>query len=183
MNIKSLHHVAYRCNDAKETTDFYTNVLDMPFIAAVSETNVPSTGEISPYMHLFFAMADGSALAFFELPKSPSMQKDANTPDWVQHLAMNVDSMEELLAAKEKLESHGLEVVGPTDHAFVQSIYFFDPNGHRLELAYNSAKPGMMEKLQETAEPMLAKWQEEKKVLRDAAWVHDGSAADAFPKA
>jgi len=183
MNIKSLHHVAYRCNDAKETTEFYTNVLDMPYVAAVSETNVPSTGETSPYMHIFFGMADGSLVAFFEVPQSPPMQKDQNTPEWVQHLAMNVDSMEELLAAKEKLEANGVEVIGPTDHTFVQSIYFFDPNGHRLELAYNSARPGMMEQLQETAEPMLAKWEEEKMVLRDAAWVHDGTGADAFPEA
>ncbi len=179
MKVQSLHHVAYRCNDAKETAEFYTKVLDMPYIAAVSETNVPSTGESSPYMHIFFGMGDGSAVAFFEVLNSPPMQKDPNTPDWIQHLAMNVDSMEELLAAKEKLEANGVEVVGPTDHSFVQSIYFFDPNGHRLELAYNSAEPGMMEKLQETAEPMLDKWEEEKLVLRDAAWVHDGSKFEA----
>jgi catechol 2,3-dioxygenase-like lactoylglutathione lyase family enzyme len=177
MKVQSLHHVAYRCNDAKETADFYTKVLDMPYVAAVSETNVPSTGESSPYMHIFFGMGDGSCVAFFEVPEAAPMQKDPNTPEWVQHLAMNVDSMEELEAAKEKLEANGVEVIGPTDHAFVQSIYFFDPNGHRLELAYNSSEPGMMEKLQETAEPMLMKWQEEKKTLRDAAWVHDGSVS------
>ena len=179
MEIKSLHHVAYRCNDAKETADFYTKVLDMPYVAAVSETNVPSTGENSPYMHIFFGLADGSCIAFFEVPESPPMQKDPNTPDWIQHLALNVDSMEDLQAAKKKLEENGVDVVGPTDHAFVQSIYFFDPNGHRLELAYNTAQPGMMEKLRDTAEPMLAKWQEDKRVLHDAAWVHDGTTTTA----
>jgi len=178
-----LHHVAYRCNNSQETVDFYSTVIGMDYVMAISEDQVPSTKEPDPYMHIFFGMADGSLVAFFEVPQSPPMQKDQNTPEWVQHLAMNVDSMEEMLAAKEKLEANGVEVIGPTDHTFVQSIYFFDPNGHRLELAYNSARPGMMEQLQETAEPMLAKWEEEKMVLRDAAWVHDGTGADAFPEA
>lgn len=175
MQLQKLHHVAYRCNDAKETAEFYTKVLDMPYVAAVSETNVPSTGENTPYMHLFFGMADGSCIAFFELPASPPQEKDPNTPDWVQHLALEVADMDELLTAKEKLEAAGVEVVGPTDHSFCQSIYFFDPNGHRLELAVNTAAPGMMEKLQETAEPMLEKWVETRDVQTDAAWVHENA--------
>ena len=133
-------------------------------------------------MHIFFAMKDGSCVAFFEVPEEPPMQKDPNTPEWVQHLALEVESMEELLERKQMLEDAGVEVIGPTNHGFCESIYFFDPNGHRLELAYNSARPGMMEKLQESAESMLAKWEEEKKVLPDVAWVHDGTGAQAFPE-
>ena len=88
MKVQSLHHVAYRCNDAKETADFYTKVLDMPYVAAVSETNVPSTGESSPYMHIFFGMGDGSCVAFFEVPEAAPMQKDPNTPEWVQPIML-----------------------------------------------------------------------------------------------
>ena len=160
MNIQGLHHVAYRCNDAKETAEFYTKVLDMPYVAAVSETNVPSTGETSPYMHIFFGMGDGSLVAFFEVPQSPPMQKDQNTPEWVQHLAMNVDSMEELLEAKDKLEANGVEVVGPTDHTFVQSIYFFDPNGHRLEFTADTCAVERKKVFNDEAYEVLDLWSE-----------------------
>jgi catechol-2,3-dioxygenase len=53
-------------------------------------------------------------------------------------MAFEVDSMETLLAAKAKLEANGVEVLGPTNHTIFKSIYFFDPNGHRLELATNT---------------------------------------------
>jgi lactoylglutathione lyase len=72
------------------------------------------------------------------------MGRDQNTPAWVQHLAMEVGSMEELLAAKERLVAAGIDVIGPVNHTIFKSIYFFDPNGHRLELACNTGTPEMM---------------------------------------
>ena len=90
MDIKCLHHVAYRCKDAAQTVDFYSNVLGLEYSMAVAEDRVPSTGERSPYMHIFFRMDDGSFIAFFELPESPTMGRDTNTPAWVQHLALRV---------------------------------------------------------------------------------------------
>ena len=80
-----LHHAAYRCNNAQETVDFYTQVIGMDYIMAISEDFVPSTKEPDPYMHIFFEIAPGSYLAFFELPNSPKMGRDLNTPEWVQH--------------------------------------------------------------------------------------------------
>ncbi len=177
MAVTKLHHVAYRCNDAQETADFYTKLVGLEYYAAVSEETVPSTGDDYPYMHIFFAMQDGSCIAFFEVPASPPMQKDPNTPDWIQHLALCVESMDELLERKKILEDAGIEVVGPTDHAFCHSIYFFDPNGHRLEFAYHSGDAAMMDRLKSTAPEMLEKWNQSKQVQRDAAWVHDGSTA------
>ena len=90
MDIKSLHHVAYRCKDAKQTTEFYSKVLGLEYAMAMAEDRVPSTGEQSPYMHIFFRMDDGSYVAFFEVPDSPPMGRDQNTPQWVQHLALRV---------------------------------------------------------------------------------------------
>ena len=113
MDIKSLHHVAYRCKDAKQTADFYTKVLGLEYAMAVSEDRVPSTGEAHPYMHIFFRMDDGSYVAFFELPESPEMGRDGNTPLWVQHLALRVPDEETLLRRKAHLESMGIEVLGP----------------------------------------------------------------------
>ncbi len=65
VDIKRIHHVAYRCNDAKETVDFYERVLGMEFQVAFSEDRVPSTKEPDPYMHVFLDAGMGNVLAFF----------------------------------------------------------------------------------------------------------------------
>ena len=147
--IRKVHHVAYRCKDAKQTVEWYGKYLGMKFILAIAEDAVPSTGEADPYMHVFLDAGSGNILAFFELPTRPEMGRDPNTPAWTQHLALEVASMEELLEAKARLEADGIEVVGPTDHALFQSIYFFDPSGHRLELACNTDTPEMLRRLDE----------------------------------
>jgi catechol 2,3-dioxygenase-like lactoylglutathione lyase family enzyme len=173
MEIKSVHHVAYRCNDAQETVDFYTKVVGMPYALAVAEDRQPTTGEDTPYMHLFFQLGDGSFLAFFELPGSPPMGRDPNTPAWVQHIAFTVDDEATLMRKKEEIEACGVEVIGPTDHTICKSIYFFDPNGHRLELLVDTTTPEMVKKLVDVAAPMLADWNKTKKAPKHAAWVHE----------
>ena len=173
MPLQKLHHVVYRCNDAKETAAFYTEILEMEYAVAVSEDHVETTGELSPFFHLFLEMKDGSWLAFFELPNSPPMAMDPNTPDWVQHLAFEVESEEELLRMKKKIVDAGVDVVGPKDHGFCTSIYFFDPNGHRMELAHQKGSPEMMEELRRTARPMLEKWDQSKQSIRETGSVHE----------
>ena len=168
MLVKSLHHVAYRCKNAKETAEFYTRALGLKYKMAVSADTVLSTGEYSPHFHLFFEMEDGSSVAFFEVPESPEMGFDPNTPDWVQHLAMRVGSMEELLAAKKRLQDMGIEVLGPADHKICQSIYFHDPSGHRLELAYPTETPQMVSAMQNAAETMLNAWDKTKRAVPNA---------------
>jgi catechol 2,3-dioxygenase-like lactoylglutathione lyase family enzyme len=172
MDIKSLHHVAYRCRDAKETADFYTRVLGLEYAMALAEDQVPSTREPHPYMHVFFRMDDGAYVAFFELPESPPMGRDPGTPAWVQHLALRVADEETLLRSKARIESHGIEVLGPVDHGVCKSIYFFDPSGHRLELAVDTMTPGMRERLASVSAAMLEEWSRTKKAPRHADWVH-----------
>lgn len=173
MVTKRLHHVAYRCNDAQETVDFYTKVMGMPYAMAISEDRVPSTKEPDPYMHIFFDIGDGSFLAFFELPNAPPMGKDPNTPDWVQHLALQVESEEALMEAKKRIESFGIDVIGPTDHSLFKSIYFFDPNGHRLELAANTVDQAQWDELAGKAGSMLEEWNHTRKTVRQAEWLHE----------
>jgi len=173
MDIKQIHHVAYRCKDAKETVEFYQRVLGMDFMLAIAEDRVPSTKEPDPYMHVFLDAGNGNILAFFELPNSAEMGRDEHTPVWVQHIAFEVEDEAALLRAKAKAEAEGLEVIGPTDHTIIRSIYFFDPNGHRLELTWRSHKPGMLEKLHEIAPAMLEEWSRTKKAPRHAAWLHE----------
>ena len=175
MTIKTdgFHHVAYRCRDAKETVEFYQSHLNMDFQLAIAEDHVPSTGAYDPYMHIFLDAGNNNVLAFFELPEQPDMDRDRNTPEWVQHIALRVGSLDELLAAKESLEAADVEVLGPTHHGIFKSIYFFDPNGHRLELAANIHTDAQMKQLKEVAPDMLAEWSETKKAPRHAAWLHE----------
>lgn len=175
MTIQRIHHVAYRCNDAKETVLFYRNLLGMDFTLAIAEDSVPSTGEPDPYMHVFLDAGMGNVLAFFELPNSPDMDRDRNTPNWVQHIAFEVESFDELMAQKARLEDAGIEVTGPTNHGIFDSIYFFDPNGHRLELAANKGTKEQLRRLKEVAQPMLDEWAETKRAPRHARWLHEVS--------
>lgn len=175
MLINKIHHVAYRCRDAKETVEWYVKHLDMQFVLAIAENEVPSTKAPDPYMHVFLDAGQGNILAFFELPTRPDMGRDPNTPAWVQHLALEVDSMDTLLATKARLQAAGIDVIGPTDHTIFQSIYFFDPNGHRLELACNTASPKMMQMLDDVKWDMLNEWAVTKKAPQHARWMHDGS--------
>ncbi|MEZ4455612.1 MAG: VOC family protein [Gemmatimonadales bacterium] len=177
MLLERIHHVAYRCRDAKETVEFYRDVLEMDFLLAISEDRVPSTKEPDPYMHIFLDAGQGNVLAFFEIPNSPPMSRDPNTPAWVQHIAFKVKDVPTLLAVKERAEARGLEVVGPTNHELFQSIYFFDPNGHRIELAADTAAPEMLRTLRDLAPKMLEDWTRTKTVVRDAAWVHEKEMA------
>jgi glyoxylase I family protein len=177
MKIQKIHHVAYRCRDAKETVEWYVKYLNMDFVLAIAENEVPSTKAPDPYMHVFLDAGGGNVLAFFELPNSPEMGKDPNTPDWVQHLAMKVDSVQDLEETKARLEEDGIDVVGPTNHTLFQSIYFFDPNGHRMELAANTDTPEMHSKLDQVKWEMLEEWSKTKRAPDHAKWMHDGSVA------
>jgi catechol 2,3-dioxygenase-like lactoylglutathione lyase family enzyme len=172
MYTKGLHHVAYRCNNAQETVDFYTKVLGMKYVMAMSEDQVPSTKEPDPYMHIFFDIGDGTFLAFFELPNSPPIGKDPNTPAWVQHLALRVENEEVLADARRKLEAHGVDVLGPIDHTLFKSIYCFDPNGHRLELTSNTADADWA-RVADRAQSILKEWNETGKTVKQVAWVHE----------
>ena len=175
MKVQGIHHVAYRCNDAKETVEWYQKYLDMKFILAIAENEVPSTREPDPYMHVFLDAGGGNVLAFFELPTKEKMDRDRNTPDWVQHLALKVDSINVLLAAKKRLQDAGHDVLGPVDHTIIQSIYFHDPSGHRIELTVNTSTPEMERKLDAVKWDMLNEWSITRKAPNHAQWMHDGS--------
>ena len=178
MVIERIHHVAYRCNDARETVAFYRDTLDMGFVLAISEDRVPSTKADDPYMHVFLDAGMGNVLAFFELPTKPAMGRDPNTPPWVQHIAFKVDSVAELETTKKRLEAAGIEVVGVTDHVIFKSIYFFDPNGHRLELAVNTGTPEQLARARAVAPAMLEEWTRTRRAPRHASWLHEAEFAD-----
>jgi catechol 2,3-dioxygenase-like lactoylglutathione lyase family enzyme len=171
--LRGIHHVAYRCRDAAETVRFYQDMLGMAFTTAFAEDRVPSTHEPDPYMHVFLDAGRGNVLAFFELPTREPMGRDVNTPTWVQHIAFEMESLEALEATRQRLIARGIEVVGPTDHGLFRSIYFFDPNGHRLELTVGTATPEMTRRAREVAPAMLEEWSRTKRAPRHAAFLHE----------
>jgi glyoxylase I family protein len=173
IKLEQIHHVAYRCNDAKETVEFYQNMLSMEFLVAIAEDLVPSTKEPDPYMHVFLDAGNGNILAFFELPTKPKMDRDRMTPEWVQHISFRVKNYDALVEAKAELEAKGLDVLGPTNHGIIKSIYFFDPNGHRLELTCLTGTDEQMQQLKEVAPLMLEEWSRTKKAPKHAAWMHE----------
>ena len=151
--IKGLHHNAYRCRDSEETRIFYEDFLGLKLASAF---------EIGDGMglHTFFAMDDGSCLAFFEVPDRPFEFKRQDDLDL--HIALGVenDVFEAMLA---KGRAHGIEVRGPVDHGFVRSIYFRDPNGYVIELTVK--KPNhdkAMDPALNKARDILDRWQKGK---------------------
>ena len=176
-DLQGIHHVAYRCNDAKETVDWYARVMGMAYTTGFAEDQVPSTGGDDPYMHVFLDGGGGNVLAVFELPNQPVMGRDPNTPAWVQHLAFKVEDEAALRAAKAHVEAQGIEVLGPTWHGIFKSIYFFDPNGHRMELACNIGTDEQYAELRRVAPLMLEEWSRTKRAPRHAEWLHKESDA------
>jgi len=129
--IRNLHHAAYRCRDSEETRAFYEDFLGLPLVDALRIRQTKS-GRSADVLHTFFAMADGSCIAFFEEPDEPFDFKAQR--DFDLHIALEV-SRETLLEMFEKGPSKGVETRGISDHGFIDSIYFRDPNGYVVELA------------------------------------------------
>lgn len=133
----SLNHIALPTNNTAETYRFYTKVLGLKLKSAVREERVPSTGDETPFLHTFFALEDGSCIAFFDVAGQKYGGRSDGIPSWIRHFAFNVADYEELLAWKARLEDNGIEVLGIIDHEGIwQSLYFFDPNGVRLEFTW-----------------------------------------------
>lgn len=128
--IKGLHHTAYRCRDSEQTRQFYEDFLGLP-LAASLEIGETKTGRRCDYLHTFYEMDDGSYLAFFEAPSMPYEFQDWH--DFDLHIALEVEH-DHMMAMLDKGKSLGMETRGVSDHDFIHSIYFRDPNGYVVEL-------------------------------------------------
>lgn len=131
-----LNHYARVTHDVAATADFYGRILGMEIASTILDDHVPSTGDDFPYFHIFFRMGDGSTMAFFECADLPPAAKSTHPAyDVFDHIALEVKDSKVLAHWKNWLVSQGVKVLGPVDHkGIIQSIYFHDPNGYRLEL-------------------------------------------------
>ena len=128
--IKKLHHAAYRCKNSEETRKFYENFLGLKLVNAF-EINETQTGRKTSVLHSFYEMDDNSCIAFFEAPGQPFVFKDQH--DFDLHIALEV-SYENLIKMFEKGKKEKIDTRGISDHGFISSIYFRDPNGYVVEL-------------------------------------------------
>jgi len=157
--IKGLHHNAYRCRDSEETRRFYEDFLGLPLTGTL-EIRQTKTGRKEAALHTFYRLDDGSYLAFFEVPDMPFEFKTQH--DFDLHIALEVEPpiIEKMLA---KGKSLGMETRGVSDHGFVRSIYFRDPNGYVIELTAKTPRHDtMMDPARNEARAILDRWQKEK---------------------
>ncbi|HSK41609.1 MAG TPA: VOC family protein [Arenibaculum sp.] len=163
--IKGMHHNAYRCRDSEETRRFYEDFLEMPLAGAIEITET-MTGRATHVLHTFYALGDGSYLAFFEAPDRPFEFKSQH--DFDLHIALEVDP-ELLDAMLAKGRAAGIESRGIADHGFIRSIYLRDPNGYVIELT--GRMPGhdqAMDPATNAARDALDRWQAMKAPLASA---------------
>lgn len=157
--IKGLHHNAYRCKDSEETRRFYEDFLGLR-LADAFPINTTITGRDTAVLHSFYELGDGSFLAFFEDPLTPFEFKDQR--DFDLHIALEVER-DDMMAFFEKGKAAGMETRGVSDHHFIESIYFRDPNGYVIELtAKTEAGDAYAEQAKAEAHDKLAQWQKDK---------------------
>jgi catechol 2,3-dioxygenase-like lactoylglutathione lyase family enzyme len=158
--IKSLHHNAYRCRDSEETRKFYEDFLGLPLSASL-ELHESKSGRPVEALHTFYRLGDGSYLAFFEVPGQQFDFKEQH--DFDLHIALEV-SRTYLEAMLEKGKAAGIETRGISDHEFIESIYFRDPNGYVIELAARRDDHELrMDPLRNGARATLDAWQAAKR--------------------
>jgi catechol 2,3-dioxygenase-like lactoylglutathione lyase family enzyme len=157
--IKGLHHNAYRCRDSEETRKFYEDFLGLPLVNAFEITETKS-GRPTRTLHSFYGMDDGSCLAFFEAPDRPFDFKEQH--DFDLHIAVEV-SPPDLQRMFDKGKRAGIETRGISDHVFIDSIYFRDPNGYVIELtAKRPDHDEIVRRARDEAHDQLARWQQRK---------------------
>ena len=163
--IKKLHHNAYRCRDSEQTRAFYEDFLGLP-LSGTLEINETKSGRKTGTLHTFYALDDGSYLAFFEAPDMPFEFKVQH--DFDLHIALEVD--EAVLAEMMALgKARGIETRGISEHGFIRSIYFRDPNGYVIELTAKLPDHDLeMDPRSNRARAKLDGWQAGKKQVEAA---------------
>jgi catechol 2,3-dioxygenase-like lactoylglutathione lyase family enzyme len=164
--IRRLHHNAYRCRDSEETRRFYEDFLGLR-LAGTLEIKETKSGRKTETLHTFYELGDGSYLAFFEAPDMPFEFKVQR--DYDLHIALEVDARtQEQMFAKGR--AAGVETRGVSDHGFVHSIYFRDPNGYVIELAAKTpSHDSAMDPATNGAREKLTRWTAAKQQRRTGA--------------
>jgi catechol 2,3-dioxygenase-like lactoylglutathione lyase family enzyme len=173
---RGVHHLALNTDDMKVTLDFYVRVLGMPLVHALKVAPGLGTGAgnrgnppFENIRHYFLDAGGDSLLAFFEIPKGMKPKADRDAIGTMQHVSFAVSEkrFEDVVA---RLKKHNLSYLGPLDVGCgTWSVYFFDPNGIRLEFSHQrEAEPRVVERWQQTKSEALA---ELETLSDDKAWL------------
>jgi catechol 2,3-dioxygenase-like lactoylglutathione lyase family enzyme len=140
---RGVNHLALSTTDMKAQLEFWCDVLGLPLKALYWMHGVEGA------YHGFVELAPDSYVAFVQHPDNGKEVEigvsHAGNPGGpvtggaMQHVAFHVDSLDEVLAMRDRIRSRGVQVLGPIDHGFIQSIYFAGPEGLSLEVATGSA--------------------------------------------
>jgi catechol 2,3-dioxygenase-like lactoylglutathione lyase family enzyme len=173
---RGVHHLALNTDDMKMTLDFYVGVLGMPLVHALKVPPGLGTGPANrgnpPFeniRHYFLDAGGDSLVAFFEIPKGAKPKGDRDAIGTMQHVSFAV-SQERFEQVRQRLARADLPYLGPINVGCdTWSIYFFDPNGIRLEFSHQKeAEPRVIERWQQTKAEALA---ELKTLSNDKAWL------------
>ena len=137
-----VHHLALSTCDIKVQIEFFTDVLGAELKALYWMHGVPNT------FHGFLELSESCYVAFVQHPKNTDRQElgfshagTAGGPvaaGTMQHVAFNVDSLEDLYAMRDRIRSREVPVIGPINHGMCKSIYFAGPEGLCLEVSTGS---------------------------------------------
>src|SRR5579875_2917843 len=130
-----VHHITLIGSNRQDTIDFYSGVLGMPLVLEQPNLDVPEE------THLYFDAGDGRLITFFV--REGRTTDNTPTPETVgnvHHIAYQV-SPEVFQRAEEGLEAAGYPHTGRVDRGFMDSLYFRDPNGSLIELAFYKFTP------------------------------------------
>src|ERR671923_1973383 len=161
---RGVHHLALNTDDMKMTLDFYVGVLGMPLVHALKVPPGLGTGPgnrgnppFENIRHYFLDAGGDSLLAFFEIPKGAKSKGDRDAIGTMQHVSFCV-SEERFNDVKKRIEAHRIDYLGPINVGCeTYSIYFFDPNGIRLEFSHQKeAEPRVIARWRQTKEEALS---------------------------
>jgi len=135
-----IHHLAFMAGDIKKHIDFFSQVMGCPLVALFDMHGVPGA------LHAFLKMNDYSYFSIVQMPDIDAIPIEIGTthagsgggrsaPGTLQHLAFGVSTQADLIAMRDRIRSHGVNVIGPIDHGMCQSIYFAGPDSMTLEVA------------------------------------------------
>jgi catechol 2,3-dioxygenase-like lactoylglutathione lyase family enzyme len=138
-----INHLALSTCDIKTQIEFFTDVLGGELKALYWMHGVDKT------FHGFVELSPRCYIAFVQHPENtPEMELgrthagNAGGPvaaGTMQHVAFNVDALDELYTLRDRIRSRGVPVIGPIDHGLCQSMYFAGPEGLSLEVACGGA--------------------------------------------
>jgi catechol 2,3-dioxygenase-like lactoylglutathione lyase family enzyme len=139
---RAVNHLAIATGDMKAQLEFFCDVLGLPLKALYWMHGVAGT------YHGFVELSPDSYIAFVQHPENSTViewgMSHSGSPTGpvtvgaMQHVAFHVDTFDDLLAMRDRVRDRGIQVMGPIDHGFCQSMYFAGPEGLSLEVACGS---------------------------------------------